>query len=131
MTRALILGPALLFRVLTFSSAAVAQSWSGSFIYQGAPRAIAASVARRGDLAFDQGYSDGYEKGMEDARKHRSFDPSRHRWFRSADHGYESHYGARALYKNTYRDGFRGGYESGFRDRENSAWNGAPRRLPY
>lgn len=73
---------------------------------------------RRMNVAFDEGYSDGYDKGLEDADRNRSFDPTRHGWYRSADRGYESEYGTKADYKNVYRDGFRDGYEEGYRDRE-------------
>ena len=72
---------------------------------------------RRTDPAFDSGYSDGYDKGLEDADKNRSYDPTRHGWYRSADRGYDDdEYGTKAEYKNVYRDGFRDGYEVGYRD---------------
>jgi hypothetical protein len=65
--------------------------------------------------AFQNGVDDGYEKGLEDARKNRSFDPLRHTWYREGDRHYESRYGAREQYENTYREGFRSGYERGYR----------------
>ena len=68
------------------------------------------------DVAFQNGANDGYEKGLEDARKNRSFDPLRHGSYRSGDRHYESRYGSKDQYKNVYRDGFRNGYDSGFRD---------------
>ena len=71
---------------------------------------------RQGDIAFDNGYADGYEKGLDDGRDRRGFDPTRHRWYRSADRNYDSSYGSRAAYANVYRDGFRSGYEAGYAD---------------
>ena len=69
-----------------------------------------------GDVAFDNGYADGYEKGLEDARDGRDRNPTRHAWYRSADRNYESQYGSRAAYANVYREGFRSGYDEGFND---------------
>ncbi len=72
---------------------------------------------RRGrDLAFENGFSDGYEKGIDDGHDRRSFDPTRHKWYRNADRHYESRYGSRARYENLYRDGFRSGYQAGYSD---------------
>lgn len=66
--------------------------------------------------AFDNGARDGYEKGQEDARKRRSFDPLRHSWYRSGDRHYDDRYGSKEQYKDTYRQGFQQGYEQGFRE---------------
>jgi hypothetical protein len=66
--------------------------------------------------AFDNGVRDGYEKGQEDARKNRSFDPLRHSWYRSGDRDFEGRYGSREQYKDIYRRGFQQGYERGFRE---------------
>jgi flagellar biosynthesis/type III secretory pathway protein FliH len=68
------------------------------------------------NIAVQNGVRDGYEKGVEDARKNRSFDPLRHAWYRSGDRHYEGRYGSREQYKDLYRDGFRDGYERGFRE---------------
>jgi hypothetical protein len=68
------------------------------------------------DLAAEHGFQDGLEKGAEDARKNRSFDPLRHEWYRSGDRHYESRYGSREEYKNFYREGFKSGYERGYRE---------------
>ena len=67
-------------------------------------------------IAVQNGVSDGYEKGVEDARKNRSFDPLRHAWYRSGDRRYEGRLGSREQYKDLYRQGFRDGYERGFRE---------------
>lgn len=66
--------------------------------------------------AFDNGARDGYEKGQEDARKERSYDPLRHSWYRSGDRHYERRYGSRDEYKDVYRRGFQQGYERGYRE---------------
>jgi flagellar biosynthesis/type III secretory pathway protein FliH len=68
------------------------------------------------DIAFQNGVNDGYEKGVEDARKNRSFDPVRQDWYRSGDRHYESQYGSKEQYKDVYRQGFRDGYDRGFRE---------------
>jgi len=67
-------------------------------------------------VAFDNGARDGYEKGLEDARKNRSFDPLRHSWYRSGDRHYEGRYGSRDQYKDVYRQGFQRGYERGYQE---------------
>jgi flagellar biosynthesis/type III secretory pathway protein FliH len=67
-------------------------------------------------VAFDNGARDGFEKGQEDVRKRRSFDPLRHAWYRSGDRHYEGRYGSREQYKDIYRRGFQQGYEQGFRE---------------
>ena len=64
---------------------------------------------------FDNGVRDGFEKGQEDARRNRSFDPLRHSWYRSGDRHYEREYGSRDAYKDVYRRGFQEGYERGYR----------------
>jgi flagellar biosynthesis/type III secretory pathway protein FliH len=66
--------------------------------------------------AFDNGAQDGYEKGVEDARKNRSFDPLRHKWYRDAERHYRGEYGARDFYRDAYRRGFQQGYERGYRE---------------
>ena len=67
-------------------------------------------------IAFDNGARDGYEKGQEDVRKRRNFDPLRHSWYRSGDRHYEGRYGSREQYKDIYRRGFQQGYEQGHRE---------------
>jgi len=73
------------------------------------------SIARY-DLAAQFGYNDGYEAGLRDGQKRRSFDPISEGRYRSGDHGYERSYGSRDVYKANYRDTFRMGYEEGFTD---------------
>lgn len=70
----------------------------------------------RFDVATQQGYSDGYEAGVNDGRNRRQFDPIGERRYRSADRGYNRNYGDKEYYKVNYRTGFRSGYEAGYRD---------------
>ena len=66
--------------------------------------------------ALDNGARDGYEKGVEDARRNRSFDPVRHKWYRDAERHYRGEYGPRDRYRDVYRRGFQQGYERGYRE---------------
>lgn len=89
------------------------------------PYPDARSPQRRGDYgyaseAFRRGHDDGVVKGREDARDRDSFDPARHRWYRSADRGYNSRYGSREEYRAEYRRGFLSGYESAHDGRRRS-----------
>ncbi len=68
------------------------------------------------NVAVQGGLDDGYEKGVEDARKNRSFDPLRHAWYRAGDRHYEGRYGSREQYKDVYRRAFKDGYERGYRE---------------
>jgi len=67
-------------------------------------------------VPFDNGYRDGYDKGLEDARDNNRFDPTRHGRYRSGDRGYDQRYGSKDEYKSVYREGFRSGYEEAYRD---------------
>ena len=66
--------------------------------------------------AFQNGLNDGYEKGAEDSRKRRTFDPLRHQWYRSGDHEYDRRFGPKQQYEDTYREAFKRGYERGYRE---------------
>ena len=66
--------------------------------------------------AYPNGLNDGIEKGREDARKGRSFDPLRQAWYREGTRHYKSEYGTKQQYANVYRDAFREGYERGYRE---------------
>jgi flagellar biosynthesis/type III secretory pathway protein FliH len=65
--------------------------------------------------AYARGYSDGWEKGVDDGRDRDRYDPVRHGDYKDADNGYERSYGSKDAYKNNYRSGFRQGYEEGYR----------------
>src|SRR5690606_12969654 len=68
-------------------------------------------------IAFENGYRDGLEKGLEALDDRDSYVPVRHSRYRSADRGYQSRYGSKEAYKDAYRDGFREGYDDGYRRR--------------
>ena len=70
---------------------------------------------RYANVAFDNGYNDGLDKGREDARDRDSYDPNRHSRYRSADRGYEGRYGSKEEYRQIYREGFTAGYEDAYR----------------
>ena len=87
--------------------------------------------AVNGGVPFDNGYTDGYDKGREDVRANRSYDPVRHSRYRSADRGYNERYGTREAYKHVYRDGFEAGYDAGFRDARASGDERRGIRFPW
>lgn len=66
-------------------------------------------------VPFENGYTDGYDKGQQDARDNDAFNPTRHSRYRSGDHGYERRYGSKDEYRAIYRDGFQAGYREGYR----------------
>ena len=70
---------------------------------------------RYSNVAFDNGYNDGVDKGREDAGDRDSYDPNRHRWYRNADRGYEGRYGVKDQYREMYREGFLAGYNQAYR----------------
>ena len=88
--------------------------------YQRYPRNYPPDGRARGrnfrSVAYNNGFSDGYERGLDDARDGDRYDLIRDRRYRSADHGYRRQYGDRQYYKNIYRDGFRAGYDQGYRE---------------
>lgn len=65
--------------------------------------------------AYQRGYADGLDKGGDDARGNRSYDPVRHSWYRSANRGYDSNDGSRDRYRIVYREAFEAGYRDAFR----------------
>jgi hypothetical protein len=75
------------------------------------------------NVAYDNGYQKGLEKGRHDARDRDSYDPVRYKEYRNADNGYNSRYGSKDQYKLAYRDGFEAGYAQAYRS------NGG--RVPY
>jgi len=68
------------------------------------------------NIAFQNGVNDGYEKGLDDARDRKYPDPTRQKWYRSADRHYEGRYGSKDAYKDQYRRGFTEGYQRAYRD---------------
>lgn len=89
---------------------------SGNGRYPGYPQGYPNGSRAYGGVAFQNGADDGFEKGQEDARKGRSFDPLRHAWYRAGDRRYESRSGSRDEYRDIYRRGFQEGYDRGYRE---------------
>ena len=68
------------------------------------------------DPGHARGFSDGYNRGVQDRRDNRRFDPERHKEVRQGTApGYQGSFGSRDRYTYAYRDGFHQGYEDGFR----------------
>lgn len=65
-------------------------------------------------IAHDNGFREGREDGNKDARKGRTFDPSRHGNFRDADDGYHRDFGDKDFYRQQFREGYRAGYTDSF-----------------
>ncbi len=86
--------------------------------------------ARGRDRAYERGYHDGLKAGVKDWKRHKRFDPWRHRRYRNADSGYRSRYGSRAHYGRAYRTGFRTGYELGFSPPRDRRYRGPRRARP-
>jgi hypothetical protein len=74
------------------------------------------------NIAVQNGYTDGLEKGRKDARERKSYDVLRHSWYRNGDRHYEREYGLRDLYKAAYRDGFKRGYDEAYRGSAGYRW---------
>ena len=70
--------------------------------------------AGRADLAYTNGFNDGYSEGQKDARDRHRFDPIAESRYRSGDHGYKDRYGNKNFYRDNYRIAFREGYERGY-----------------
>ena len=67
-------------------------------------------------VAEQRGYSTGLDRGRDDGRNHRSFNPNNSEHYRDGDSGYRSEYGSREAYRQAYRAAFRRGYEIGYRE---------------
>ena len=68
------------------------------------------------DPAYQRGFDDGYQRGLDAARDGDRYDVRREGWYRSADRGYDRRYGSRDGYRQVYRDAFARGYDQGYRD---------------
>ncbi len=67
-------------------------------------------------IAEQRGYATGLDRGRDDARDHRSYNPNNSSHYRDGDSGYHSEYGSKDAYRAAYRDGFRRGYAAGYRE---------------
>lgn len=66
------------------------------------------------NLAYTNGFNDGYKEGLNDGRHRHRNDPYAESRYRSGDHGFENWYGSRDQYRSSYREAFRSGYERGY-----------------
>ena len=66
--------------------------------------------------ARQNGLSDGYKKGLDDASDRKYPDVSRQKWYRNGDHDYDSRYGSKETYRVEYRRGFEEGYNRAYRE---------------
>ena len=66
--------------------------------------------------AYQNGVSDGYQKGLDDVHDRKRPDVTRQKWYRSGDHDYNNRYGSKDAYRVEYRRGFEEGYNRAYRD---------------
>lgn len=78
-------------------------------------------------VAQDQGYRDGYQRGTEDARDGDRYNPEGTSQYKNADRGYRSEYGNKEEYKRIYRDAFRRGYDEAYRRGDRGVYNRSDR----
>jgi hypothetical protein len=64
--------------------------------------------------ASENGYRDGLNLGLQDARKGKSYRLQKHDEYEDGDRGYNRSYGDKNAYKNQYRQAFQNGYSDGF-----------------
>jgi hypothetical protein len=67
-------------------------------------------------IAQENGHRTGLEKGLDDGRHSRSFNPERSSHYRDGDAGYHKEYGLKEDYRIAYRQAFVSGYTEGFRE---------------
>jgi hypothetical protein len=74
-------------------------------------------------VAQDQGYRDGIERGAKDARDGDRYNPEGTSQYKDGDRGYRSEYGNREEYRRIYRDAFRRGYDESYRRQDRGGYN--------
>jgi flagellar biosynthesis/type III secretory pathway protein FliH len=72
------------------------------------------SLAQDRGGAYDRGFREGVEQGMEDARRGRGAWPDRSLQYSDADRGYQIRDGNRSVYRSNFRRGFTAGYRTGY-----------------
>jgi len=107
MTKRLGLVPALAtVALIALTTPACAQA-----VYGGRGSGYGTDVRR---MAYDNGYRRGVENGERDARSGRNGDYRDDRAYRDGDWGYDSRYGSRGQYRQTFRDGYEAGYRNAY-----------------
>jgi hypothetical protein len=66
-------------------------------------------------IATDRGYDTGFDRGTDDAKRHKNPNPGRSSHFRDGDSGYHKEYGDIEAYRHAYREGFHKGYATAYR----------------
>lgn len=75
---------------------------------------LATPAGAQNNAAFERGYREGIQRGANDARDSRRFEPERDSVYRDGDRGYNDRYGDRNWYRNEFRRGFSSGYREGY-----------------
>src|SRR5262245_2508091 len=75
---------------------------------------LAVPAAAQNNAGFDRGYREGIERGTDDARDGRQFEPQRDSVYRNADRGYNNRYGNCDWYRTEFRRGYSSGYREGY-----------------
>jgi len=103
--------------------AAANRDWRGSIRLDGKiiiagdfPSHFVSDVQR---IAEQNGHRTGLEKGLDDGRHNRSFNPERSSSYRNGDAGYHKEFGLKEDYRVAYRNAFLTGYLEGFREYSN------------
>ena len=65
-------------------------------------------------IAYDSGYSDGFESGKRDRGEKRPFDFANQPAYQNAQRGFDEQVHDRDVYTGAYRRGFEDGYEVGY-----------------
>ena len=98
-------------RGMTNTVAAAAALWLSLAATFPAEKIGAAQTYRE---AYDLGYEDGQQAGIQDQRQQRLFDLANRKEFQAADHGFQDERHEREVFLVAYRRGFEDGYEEGF-----------------
>ena len=75
---------------------------------------VAVPAAAQNNAPYERGYREGIQRGTDDARDGRRFEPQRDREYRDGDRGYNDRWGSREQYRNEFRRGFSSGYREGY-----------------
>lgn len=75
-------------------------------------------------VAFDNGYREGFQEGREDRSNGERFDYNDEGEFRDATSGYRNEYGSVDAYRGDFRDGYARGYRDGYEGRSSNRRSG-------
>lgn len=105
-----------LLAVLTLTTA-----WAGFGPAQNDPEAVQRDYGRliSAGMGFQNGYLDGYELGVTDAKFRGRTDIQTSPLYQKADRGYSDKWRYAVVYQRAYREGFARGYSEGYAGRRN------------